>query len=131
MSVHIATRNRWNYLGTLLASLYQQTFQDFDLIICDDFSDEPIFANKLAMDWLEKFKNNGHGVKIIRNPVRLMIGKTRNNCIEADNWNELAVRIDDDSYCEPDYLERLHAIATGQVNKIKSKIPYESDKIFI
>ena len=63
--------------------------------------------------------------------VRLMIGKTRNNCIEADNWNELAVRIDDDSYCEPDYLERLHAIATGQVNKIKSKIPYESDRIFI
>ena len=42
LSVHICTRNRNDYLAGLLASLYYQTFQDFDVIIVEDCGNQPV-----------------------------------------------------------------------------------------
>jgi len=130
VGVHIATRNRPGYLGGLLSSLYIQTFKNFDVIIVDDYSQMPITSDKYCMDWIVKLRNEGHMVKTIRNPCRLMIGKSRNIAIDNDP-NELCCRIDDDSFCEPDYLFKLQALITGKVHKISSKIPLEKDQEFI
>jgi len=116
ITVQIATRNRWDYLASCLASLHAQTYQNFDVVIADDFSDDKLEEprNKICRDWIEHLRNTKHRVKLIKNPCRLFIGKTRNMAFKADDMNDLMLRLDDDSWCEPDYLEKLVNIITGK-----------------
>lgn len=107
LSLHICTFNRPDYLANLLGSLHNQTHQDFDILIVDDFSDTPILQNPLCSMWIQFLRNNKHRVTVIRNPTRLGITKSRNTAVMNDKDHELLVRIDDDSFAERDYLDRL------------------------
>jgi len=100
----------------LLESLHHQTFKDWDLFIVDDCSDPPVNQNKQVMEWLMFLQRHGHSVTVIRNPVRLMICKSRNEAIKADTTHEWCARIDDDSYADPEFFERLWGIAHGHLN---------------
>lgn len=124
ITVQIATRNRWDYLASCLSSLYAQTYQNFDVIIADDFSDDKIGEprNKICRDWIERLLNTKHRVKFVRNPCRLFIGKTRNLAFKEDNMNDLMLRLDDDSWCEPDYLKKLVDVMVGEPFKGNKKV---------
>lgn len=124
ITVQIATRNRWDYLASCLSSLYAQTYQNFDVVIADDFSDDKIDEpkNKICRDWIARLQNTKHRVKHIRNPCRLFIGKTRNMAFKEDDMNDLMLRLDDDSWCEPDYLEKLVNVMIGKPFKNKKEI---------
>lgn len=116
IGVHICTRNRESYLAVLLTSLLQQTYQNFDVVIVDDCSDAyNIYKSKIILDTCQRLKNTKHKVRILRNPTRLLICKSRNLAIQHDP-NQICCRIDDDSWCDPAYLEKLHKTITGNPN---------------
>jgi len=123
ITVQIATRNRWDYLASCLASLHAQTYQNFDVVIADDFSDDKLEEprNKICRDWIEHLRNTKHRVKLIKNPCRLFIGKTRNMAFKADDMNDLMLRLDDDSWCEPDYLQKYKQTGLFQPNLLQQK----------
>lgn len=115
VTVQILTRYRHPYLACLLASLYNQTFKNWDLFILDNNDDEYIISqDHLIMNIITKMQYDKHSVSILRGPMdtRHNIGFSRNILIEND-WNPIGCRIDDDSILEPDYLERLHSILIG------------------
>ena len=104
IGIQIITRNRPEYLSTLLTSLRTQTIQEFDLFIVDN-SDSPVSDNHQVKSLLERMSWEGHRVKYIRHPER-DIGFLRNLALDMDNC-EFGCRIDDDSVCEIDMLEKL------------------------
>lgn len=106
VSLHVATKNRCGELYGLLTSIYFQTHKDWDLIIVDE-SESSAIANKYISDLINRMKFEGHGVKYIPNHLCKGISAARNLCLKADDWNDLCVRIDDDSICAVDYLEKL------------------------
>jgi GT2 family glycosyltransferase len=80
-------------------------------------SNPPIYQFKHINDIIARIKLEGHLVQFIPNDIRNGIAYARNRALYADRWNDLIVRIDDDSYCEPDYLERLVRLYEEKTNE--------------
>ena len=118
ISVHICTKNRVGEFFGCLVSLWNQTFTDWDLIIVD--SGEDARKWKMVFDLLSRFKLDGHGVKYLRDESGKGIGRSRNVAIENDDWNEVCVRVDDDSVMDKDYLKLLvdNYITLAQNDKV-------------
>ena len=106
LSVHVATKNRAGELYGLLASLYNQSFKEWDLIIVDE-SDVSSLNAKYNRDILRRMRCEGHCVKYYQNDLRKGIANVRNLCIKNDDLNNLCVRIDDDSILDINYLNEL------------------------
>ncbi|MHA1880419.1 MAG: glycosyltransferase family 2 protein [Candidatus Heimdallarchaeota archaeon] len=104
VGIQIVT-NRPDYLGVLLSSLLRQSFKKFDLIIVYNKC-KPIEQNHMIKCLTHRFQLEGHRVYIIKAPDSLGVGALRNVALNHDD-NEFGLRIDDDSWCEPDYIERL------------------------
>ena len=106
-----------------LSSLRFQTFKDWDLVIVDQ-SEIPSKNYKQISDILTRLKLDGHGVRYVIDQIRKGISAARNKAVMEDPWkNEYIVRMDDDSFCEIDYLERLMKIATeGALNILPENI---------
>lgn len=116
VSIHILTRQRNGYLSTLLSSLIEQTFTNWDLYILDN-NDSPynIDRDPLIMTILRRINFEKHKVTIVRpisNDFKRNIGKSRNKLIEVDE-NRYAVRIDDDSILDRNYLKELWYVMSG------------------
>jgi len=116
ITCQIATRNRCGELYGMLASLHQQDFKDWDLIILDE-SETPSINYKYVYDLITRMKHEGHGVKFLSNQLRKGISNARNLALKEDNWNEWAVRIDDDSIIDKNYLSKLVAVAEDKLKK--------------
>lgn len=84
-------------LQEALNSLYNQTFQDFEIIICDDGSVDESF-NIAA-----KNKQEHHNIVLIKNPYNLGLNQTLNNCIKVAKGEFLA-RMDGDDISLPNRL---------------------------
>ena len=108
ISLHIVTLDRLTELCTLLCHLRLQTYQNWDLIIVDDFSGNILFNHHTLASMIQRIKLEKHKVKLIRNPFRMGVCKARQKAIDEDNFgNSLIMRIDDDSLPDIDYLQRL------------------------
>jgi len=107
VGIEICTKDRHSELSILLTSLLGQTYKDWDLIIVDD-SQTPITHCKFAIDIINRIMLDGHGVDVVINNAHppLGVGKARNKA-NKENTHELGLRIDDDSMCDPNYIERL------------------------
>jgi len=106
VSIHVATADRPTELSVLLHSLRHQTFKDWDLILCDE-GKENINKFKFVTDVLNRIKLEKHAIIYHNNNVRKGISNIRNLCVKYDSLNDIFIRVDDDSVCAPDYLERL------------------------
>ena len=120
ISLQICTRDRHTEILALLESLRHQTFTSWDLVLCDGskfpqghpMQGQPnLFVNtKFGRDMITRLKLEGHGVQILVDDGA-GVCEARNKCIMEDLWqNELICRIDDDSICAEDYLEKLYNI---------------------
>ena len=116
ITVSIASRNRCGELYGMLSSLYQQDFQDWDLIIVDE-SENPSMNYKYIYDIITRMKHEGHGVKFLSNQLRKGISNARNLALKEDNWNDWSVRIDDDSIIDKSYLSKLVKVAEDKLKK--------------
>ena len=87
------------YLQEALDSLYTQTFQDFEIILCDDGSKDLTY--QIAYENQQKHSN----VILLKNPQNLGLNQTLNNCL-AVAQGEYIARMDGDDISMPTRFER-------------------------
>ncbi len=105
VSVIIPTYNRVASLTAAVKSVMSQTFQDFELIIVDDAS------NDSTKDYLEKLAASDSRIKTISNVVSLGGSQSRNEGIYASHGEWLAFLDDDDLWLPEKIAKQLNALA--------------------
>jgi GT2 family glycosyltransferase len=101
----VPTRNRHPYLAILLSSLLSQTFTHWDLLIVND-GDSGLREDSLLKGLFDIIEKKGHTINIISGP-RKGPGHAH-NLILANSSTSLILRVDDDVYLEPIYIEILY-----------------------
>ena len=92
----------YNCASTLqeaLDSLYAQTFQDFEIILCDDGSKDNTY--QIAYENQQKHSN----IVLIKNPHNMGLNQTLNNCLAVAKGEYIA-RMDGDDICSPTRFEK-------------------------
>lgn len=125
IGIQIITRDRHSYLAVLLSSLLNQTQKNWDLFLVDN-STTPVNKDHLCNTLINRINNEGHRVLYnIVDPSIRDIGQLRNIALDMDDC-EIGCRIDDDSYCEPDYLKRLYDVMEifgSEVGAVGGQVP--------
>ena len=105
VSVCIPTFNRVNLLPFAIESVLQQTYPHFELIVCDDGSQDS------TSELMSKYTDNR--IKYIRHPRN--IGKSNNMRSGFDAaTGEYFIKFDDDDRLTPDFL--AHTVAVLEQN---------------
>ena len=92
----------YNCASTLqeaLDSLYTQTFQDFEIILCDDGSKDNTY--EIALENQKHHPN----IVLLRNECNMGLNKTLNNCLAVAKGEYIA-RMDGDDDCVPKRFEK-------------------------
>jgi glycosyltransferase involved in cell wall biosynthesis len=98
VNVAIPTYNRSRMLAQTIASVLQQTFQDFEIIVSDDCSSDDTAQVVRAF--------GDRRIRYHRTPGRLRVPGNWNECIRLASAEFFTILPDDDAYC-PEFLERM------------------------
>ena len=90
LSVIMATYNGAKTIRLSIDSLLNQTFKDFELIICDDASTDNTF--EIISEYQKKYPR----ITVLHNETNLRAGASRNRCIERAKGEYIAILDDDD-----------------------------------
>lgn len=90
--------NSWDILSRCLERLQSQTYQNFNVLIIDNASDNPA-PNGLFL--------HHPNVTLIRNQSNLGFAAANNQAIKLLDYSEWLVLLNPDAFPEPDWLERL------------------------
>jgi hypothetical protein len=101
ISVCIPTYNYARYLGQAVRSVLDQTFRDFELIVCDDASTDATLAV------LDAFADER--LKVFENPANLGLFGNFNRCLELAR-GDLVKFVCADDWLHPRYLEQADAL---------------------
>lgn len=99
VSVIIPTYNCSKYIEKCVESIENQTYNNIEIIICDDCSTD---NTKDILKILEKKYDN---IKILYNEVNLKAAAARNKCIEHSNGDFIAIQ-DADDYSDALRIEK-------------------------
>lgn len=99
VSVIMGIYNCAPYLQEALDSLYAQTFQDFEIILCEDGSKDNTY--EVALENQKRHSN----IVLLRNPHNLGLNQTLNNCLAVAKGEYIA-RMDGDDICDPTRFEK-------------------------
>lgn len=99
VSVIMGVYNASKRIEKSVKSILEQTFTDFEFIICDDCSDDDTFIK------LEKIASNDSRITILRNDKNMKLAYTLNKCLKIAK-GDLIARMDDDDYAKPDRFEK-------------------------
>lgn len=102
ISVIMGVYNDSRYLSESICSVLNQSFKDFELIICNDCSTDP-----LVKSILNEFKEKDDRIKIIENNTNLGLAASLNKCIEIASGKYIA-RMDSDDRCLPLRFEKQY-----------------------
>lgn len=91
VSIYIPTHNRAGLIKRAIESVFSQTYQNIELIICDDGSMDN------TQEVIDSFKNKGYRIISLHNPEPRGACYSRNRCIEASS-GEFVTGLDDDDY---------------------------------
>ncbi|MCU0537864.1 MAG: glycosyltransferase [Hydrococcus sp. Prado102] len=105
VSVCIPTYNRANFLIYSVNSVLQQTYSDFELIICDDGS--PDNTSEVVSQW------NDSRIRYIKHPKNIGRSKNMRSGFEAAT-GEYFIKFDDDDGLTPEFLEKTVAILDAE-----------------
>ncbi len=103
ITVIMLTYNRENLIARAIESVLAQTFRDFEFIVIDNGSIDR--SGQIADDYAQKDAR----IRVIHRN-RGNIGSGRNAGLDAAG-SEYITFVDDDDWCEPDFLQFLHALA--------------------
>ena len=99
ISILMAVYNCADTLEEAIDSLYNQTYKDFKLILCDDGSTDNTY--KIAQSYANKYDN----IVLLKNEKNLKLGASLNRCLEhADT--EYVARMDGDDISLPTRFEK-------------------------
>ena len=99
ITVMMPARNNRQYIKKSIDSILNQTHKDFELIIVDDCSSEPIW------DILEEYKKNDSRVRIYKNSKKYGIPYTLNMIYDLSR-GDVFCRQDNDDISHPQRLEK-------------------------
>lgn len=105
ISICIPTYNRANLLPYAVSSVLNQTYTDFELIICDDASSDNTPA--IVAQW------DDARVRYIRHPENIKRSRNMRAGFEAAQ-GEYFIKFDDDDALTPTFLERAVAVLDQQ-----------------
>lgn len=88
----------YNMLKQAIDSILDQTYKNFEFIICDDGSDDSTY------DYLVEFAKKDKRIIIIQNKGNLTLGPALNHCLAVARYPYIA-RMDADDISLPDRLE--------------------------
>jgi glycosyltransferase involved in cell wall biosynthesis len=97
ISIILSTYNRAEYLNDCINSVLQQTFQDFELIVVDDGSQDHTF--EIVNDYLRKFNH----IRYLKHQNR-KLAYARNAGIQASFGDYITFLDSDDTY-KPNHLQ--------------------------
>lgn len=97
ISVLMGTHNGAKYIGRAIDSILNQTFRDFEFIICDDCS----------TDNTSQIVENIHDdrIKFIKNETQAGLAASLNKCVQISSGEYLA-RMDDDDISHPERFSK-------------------------
>lgn len=108
ITVHLCTKDRHAETFGVLESLRKQSIDNWDLILLDDASGNPVTQAYFIQSIVNRLKLEGHKVKLLRNDFSKGVCAARNRLIDEDDFdNKYTFRCDDDVLLEDDYLEHL------------------------
>lgn len=99
ISVLMGIYNCASTLQEALDSLYAQTYQDFEIILCDDGSKDNTY--QVAYENQLKHPN----IVLLKNPHNMGLNQTLNNCLAVAK-GEYCARMDGDDVCDPTRFEK-------------------------
>lgn len=98
VSVIMGIYNCEDTLKESVQSIINQTYSNWELIMCDDGSTDNTFA--IA----EEFSKNDNRIKLLRNLQNMGLARTLNKCIEASNGDYI-MRHDGDDIMVPERMQ--------------------------
>ena len=111
ISVAMGIFNVEETLGEALDSLLNQTYQDFDIVLCDDGSSDNTL--QIAKEYQNRFPDK---IIILQNEHNMGLNYTLNHCLEHCS-GEYVARMDGDDLCDETRFEK-------QVNFLDSHPEY-------
>lgn len=99
ISVIMGVHNREKTVARAIDSILNQTFSDFEFIICDDFSSDSTV--KIVEDYVKR----DNRIILIKNKVNYGLAASLNNCINMSKGEYIA-RMDDDDISHSDRFEK-------------------------
>ena len=102
-SICLATYNMENYIESTILSIMNQSFQDFEIIIVNDYSNDNTLN---TINTINKAINNK--IKIINHSKNLGVLVSRIDCIINSNGKYLFLMDPDDLFLEPNLFEYLY-----------------------
>ena len=115
-SLLIAHYNNWNYFERCYASINEQSFQDFEIVIVDDYSTDGSYEKLLALS------QEDSRIHLVRNEENKKVGFTKRRCVEIAK-GEICGFLDPDDLLSREALEAsLCAYKNSDVIATYSKI---------
>ena len=102
MGVYNAQK-REKILSDSINSILNQTFKDFEFIICDDGSDDR------TLDILHEYEKNDSRIKILKNVKNMGLAYTLNKCLK---------------YCKGDYIARMDDDDISRLNRLEKQVEF-------
>ena len=99
ISVLMGIYNCADTLEEAVNSIINQTFNDWELIMCDDCSTDN------TLEVAQKIAEKDSRIKVIKNEKNLTLAPTLNRCIEVASGKYVA-RMDGDDICDPTRFEK-------------------------
>ena len=99
ISVIMGVKNGNSRIGEAINSIEQQTYKNWEFIICDDCSTDDTYKELL------KYAKNNPKVTIIHNEINLGLAATLNHCLKYCK-GEFIARMDDDDISYPNRFEK-------------------------
>lgn len=127
IDIHICTRDRPTELALLLNSLRTQTYKNFRIFISDDAGGTPIQAYHFLICIMNKLNDEGNHINYTRNEFGLGVSKNRQKLIDMslqDRRAEYILRLDDDVFIEPDYIEKLLGVIKSGYDLASGVTPF-------
>ena len=113
-SVLIAHYNNWNYFQECYQSILNQTYQDFEIIIVDDYSTDGSYEKLLELS------KQDDKIKLFQNSENRKVGFTKRKCIDEAS-GDICGFLDPDDIFSPTSIEEV-------VNCYKNNLKIISNK---
>lgn len=102
VSVIMPTYNVEKYVGEAIASILNQTYENFEFIIVDDCSTDSTY------EICKKYANQDSRIKLYKNSENLKISKTLNFAL-SKSTGKYVLRMDGDDISVPNRIEKMKA----------------------
>lgn len=107
ISVIMANYRGARFLDAAIASVLRQTWQDFELVIGDDASDDG------SVEIVRRWQNQDPRIRLLTMDRNRGAAASRNRCLDAAQGDWIAI-MDSDDVLHPDRLHRMQAVAMAR-----------------